>query len=246
MIITKYQIQTNLTRQYYFAFVSDIHNGDIELILKAIEVSRAEAILVVGDFIPDADDYERGLEFLRRAAAMRPTFCSLGNHERKYRGELVPLVLATGAVLLDNAETSYRGIRIGGLSSGYLNGEEQRNTKKTPTPNLTWLAEFAKKPGYKLLLSHHPEYYKPYIHDLPIDLTLSGHAHGGQWRFLGRGVFAPGQGFLPKYTAGLYDGRLLVGRGLGDSHAFPPRIFNKPELIFLSLTPINEKEGTTT
>ncbi len=36
---------------------------------------------------------------------------------------------------------------------------------------------------------------------------LSGHAHGGQWRvpYLVNGVFAPNQGFLPKYAGGLYE-----------------------------------------
>ena len=63
-------------------------------------------------------------------------------------------------------------------------------------------------------------------------------AHGGQWRFFGRGVFAPGQGLFPKYTSGIYKGehgKLLVGRGLGDSHKFPPRIFNRTEVIIVTL-----------
>ncbi len=244
MTITNYTIPADIQTPFHFAFVSDIHNAEIELILKIIEVSKAEAVLVGGDFIHDTENYEKGLEFLRRSTEMRPTFCSLGNHERKYRGELKPLILETGVTLLDNESTEFHGLHIGGLSSGYLNGAEQGNTKKTPAPNLIFLEEFAKKEGFKILLSHHPEYYKPYIHPLSVDLTLSGHAHGGQWRFFGRGVFAPGQGLFPKYTSGLYHGRLLVGRGLGDSHAFPPRIRNAPEMIFITLTPkTTEQEG---
>ena len=242
MVITKYRIPANVSREYIFAFASDIHNGDIELILKTIEVSRAEAVLVPGDFIHDNEDYERGLSFLRRCAAMRPTFCSLGNHERKFKGQLKPLVLKTGVTLLDNDSAAYEEILIGGLSSGFTRGGAQGNLKRTPPPDTEWLQAFSEKPGYKLLLSHHPEYYKKYIHRLPIDLTLSGHAHGGQWRFFRHGVFAPGQGFFPRYTAGLYHKRLLVSRGLGDSHAFPPRIFNQPEIILLTLEP-NKNEN---
>lgn len=237
MTITKYRIPANVSREYIFAFASDIHNGDIELILKTIEVSRAEAVLVPGDFIHDSDDYERGLSFLRRASAMRPTFCSLGNHERKFKGELKPLILKTGVTLLDNEAASYEEILIGGLSSGFGNGTAQGNLKKTPAPETEWLSNYASRPGYKLLLSHHPEYYKKHIRPHDIDLTLSGHAHGGQWRFFRQGIFAPGQGFFPKYTSGLYHGRLLVSRGLGDSHAFPPRLFNQPEIILLTLVP---------
>ncbi|MBQ9748843.1 MAG: metallophosphoesterase [Clostridia bacterium] len=242
MVITKYSVSAPIREELRFAFVSDIHNADTAIVLKAIEVSRVQAVLVVGDFIHDAEDYERGLSFLKKSAMLRPTFCSIGNHERKFKGDLKPLVLETGVTLLDNAATPFHDILIGGLSSGYPDGGEQGNMKKTPKPDLDFLQSFSEEEGYKLLLSHHPEYFKPYIRPLSVDLTLSGHAHGGQWRLFGIGAFAPGQGIFPRYTSGLYHGRLLVGRGLGDSHAFPPRINNAPELIFLTLTPENNTD----
>ncbi len=237
MIISKYEIYAKIKKIFKFIFISDIHNADIEPILSEIQKNDAEAVLVSGDFIHDAENYKNGLAVLNRSAEMKPTFCSLGNHERKFQGDLVPLIRETGAVLLDNTATDFHEIHIGGLSSGYDWNEAQANTKETPKPDLVWLSKFAALDGYKILLSHHPEYYKPYIKALPIDLTLSGHAHGGQWRIFGRGIFAPGQGFFPKYTSGLYDGKLLVGRGLGDSHAFPPRINNKTEIIEVTLIP---------
>jgi predicted MPP superfamily phosphohydrolase len=88
------------------------------------------------------------------------------------------------------------------------------------------------------LLSHHPEYYPKYIKELTIDLTLSGHAHGGQWCFFGRGVYAPGQGILPKYTHGMHDGKFIVSRGLSILNPIP-RINNKPEIIVIQLEPQN-------
>ena len=239
MVINKYAIPAGVERDFKFIFISDIHNADIEPIVKVIQDSDAEAVLVGGDFIHDSDYYEKGLEVLTRSAKMKPTFVSIGNHERKFKGDLISLILKTGVTLLDDSATIFCDIHIGGLSSGYGWNEEQANTKKTPKPNLEWLSEFSKLDGYKILLSHHPEYYKPYIASLPIDLVLSGHAHGGQWRFLGRGVFSPGQGFFPKYTSGIYNGKygkMLVSRGLGDSHRFPPRINNKTEVIIITLT----------
>jgi len=89
--------------------------------------------------------------------------------------------------------------------------------------------------GYKILLCHHPEYYERYIRGLDIDLTLSGHAHGGQIRIFGQGLFAPGQGILPQVTSGLYDGRLIVSRGLCNT-AWPiPRLNNETELVMVEL-----------
>lgn len=238
MVISRYELSASIETDFKFIFISDIHNADIEPIVETIEKSDAQAVLVGGDFIHDSEYYEKGLEVLARSAKAKPTFVSLGNHERKFKGDLISMILETGVTLLDNAVTSFHDIHIGGLSSGYGWKEAQANTKETPMPDLQFLSEFEKLRGYKILLSHHPEYFKPYLSERAIDLVLSGHAHGGQWRFFGRGVFAPGQGFFPKYTSGIYKGRygkLLVGRGLGDSHKFPPRIFNRTEIIVVTL-----------
>ena len=59
-------------------------------------------------------------------------------------------------------------------------------------------------------------------------------AHGGQVRlpFIG-GIIAPDQGFVPKYTAGMYKNKetvMIVNRGLGNS-IIPQRIFNRPEIV---------------
>ena len=71
-----------------------------------------------------------------------------------------------------------------------------------------------------------------------IDLVLSGHAHGGQIRlpFIG-GIVGPDQGLFPKYTNGLYTKNqtsIVVSRGLGNS-LFPLRLFNKPEIVSITL-----------
>jgi predicted MPP superfamily phosphohydrolase len=86
----------------------------------------------------------------------------------------------------------------------------------------------------KILLCHHPEYYERYLKDKSIDLTVSGHAHGGQWRFFGKGVFAPGQGIFPRYTSGVYDGKLVVSRGLKPARIIP-RFFNAPEVVIIDI-----------
>ena len=98
-------------------------------------------------------------------------------------------------------------------------------------PDTSWLDDFCSVDAPKVLLCHHPEYYERYLKDRAIDLTVSGHAHGGQWRFFGRGVFAPGQGLFPKYTYGVHDGRFVISTGLKVSSI--PRFFNPPEVVLL-------------
>ena len=64
------------------------------------------------------------------------------------------------------------------------------------------------------------------------DLVLCGHAHGGQWRIFGRGVYAPDQPLFPKYTSGVLENRCVISRGIGN-HTHSPRIFNAPEVLMI-------------
>ena len=97
-------------------------------------------------------------------------------------------------------------------------------------PDTAWLDDFAAQPGLKVCLSHHPEYF-PLIPRV-VDLMLSGHAHGGQWRFFGHGVWSPGQGFLPRWTKCVYEGRLVVSAVLANT-ASVPRPFNPTEVVYV-------------
>ena len=77
------------------------------------------------------------------------------------------------------------------------------------------------------------------IEDLyDMDLVLTGHAHGGQFRLpLIGGLIAPNQGLFPKYDDGLYSGgntNMIVSRGLGNS-IIPFRFNNRPEVVLIEL-----------
>lgn len=232
--VSEYKIKTGNRAAGKFIFVSDLHNCDNYPIIDIIERQAPDAVLISGDFIHSSEVYERGFDFIDSASRLCKVFCSVGNHEAKFEGGLKGEVVRRHGVLLDNETALFNGVYIGGLSSGFTYGAEQGELRGTPPPDVNWLRRFSGYKGFKILLSHHPEYYDSYIRSLNIDLTLSGHAHGGQIRLFGNGLFAPGQGVLPKYTSGLYDGRLLVSRGLGNS-VFIPRIFNSPEVIIINL-----------
>ncbi len=224
--VTEHNIKANIAEDISFLFVSDLHGCDNAPIMDVINTLRPDAVLVGGDFIHNNTVYKEGIEFLRLSAAACPTYCVMGNHELRYQGDLPALVKGTGAILLDNSSVDFKGVNIGGLTSAAYAPDA--------VPDTAFLDDFSRCEGYKLLLCHHPEYFDRYIRERDIHLTLSGHAHGGQWRFFGQGVYAPGQGIFPRYTSGVYDGRLLVGRGLGNPHPIP-RLNNPPEVIVLRL-----------
>ncbi len=107
---------------------------------------------------------------------------------------------------------------------------KELRTATERVPDTSWLADFTAQEGYRVVLSHHPEYF-PLVPDA-VNLVFSGHAHGGQWRIMGHGLFAPGQGFWAKWTRGVYEGRLVVSAGLINTTRVP-RICNPTEVVFI-------------
>lgn len=169
---------------------------------------------------------ENAYIFLRQAGKIAPVYYSIGNHEWYFTDEDCRVFRENDIRLLDNRDVEFTAskgkVLIGGLSTRY---------------DLDWLKSFSEKPGYKILLCHHPEYYSRYIKGTEcdtFDLILSGHVHGGQWRIFGKGIFAPGQGFFPKYSHGMYDGKLIVSAGAANTVDIP-RFGNPCELVMVEL-----------
>lgn len=167
-----------------------------------------------------------GLEFLIQAARIAPVFYSAGNHEWYFLPEDYRKFQENHIILLDNQDTEFvtdsGKILIGGLSTRY---------------DLDWLKGFGQKQGFKILLCHHPEYYKKFIRGSDLDrfqLILSGHVHGGQWRVGKQGILAPGQGLFPEYCYGMYDKKLVVSGGLANT-AGVPRFGNPKEIVIVDL-----------
>ena len=216
------------------ALITDFHEGDPEPVLRLLRAAPPDLILLAGDTLERHDRGERpmpreegenrirrlypllsrgelptgtGRVLLRGLRALAPTMMSIGNHEWYLEEE------DRICEVLHNRDVRWRALRIGGLSSWY---DEE------------WLAAFRRKDGFKILLCHQPEYYDRFALS-DFDLVLSGHAHGGQIRLFGRGLYAPSQGFLPRYTKGRC-GRMIVCAGCANT-ARLPRLFNPPEIV---------------
>ena len=236
LTVESFCLRAKVKERLSFAVVSDLHDCEPAPVLEKIASLSPDAVLIPGDLVHSSERFQKGYDFLREAVRLAPVFLSVGNHEMKGEKDHLSVYRDLGGRVLENERISFRGVWIGGWSTGFLKGASQSKFQKTPVPELTFPDRFEKEEGFKILLCHHPEYYPKYLKEKKIDLILSGHAHGGQWRFFDRGVFAPGQGVFPRYTSGLYENRLLVGRGLGNP-VYVPRICNPPEIISLILEP---------
>ena len=240
------------------ALVTDLHEKPWEAVLDSLRVNRPDLICAAGDFVyarpPRSGPKVREsgvLPFFRVCAGLAPCYVSLGNHEWMITAEDEALLKETGARVLDNAfeaaELGGARLVLGGLTSarvieyrrllaeGHSMDEINRQHERAlrgAVPKLEWLDAFCAEPGCHILLCHQPEYYPRYLRGLGVELILSGHAHGGQIRIRGRGLFAPGQGFFPELTSGVTDGRLVISRGLANCQLVP-RVFNPPEVVYI-------------
>ena len=235
---------------FTIAQVSDLHNaefggGNREL-LAILEEAEPDLIAITGDLIDSRrTDPAPALAFLEGAVELAPVCYVTGNHEfRVYDAyqDLKSQMEELGVIVLENEsmvleEVPLRVIGLDDPSFG-VRSDPSATPEQILQGALTVLAPQAGEEDLRtVLLAHRPEYVELYAQH-GADLVLSGHAHGGQVRLPGvGGLYAPGQGFLPAYTSGLYqigETSLVVSRGLGNS-LFPLRVNNRPEVVLVEL-----------
>lgn len=225
--------------------LSDLHGKSFgknqRAIVDKMEAVKPDLIAFTGDMIDRRHGgAEAGLELLDRLAKIAPVYYVTGNHEG-WAGNFSTLcsqLEKRNVKVLSN--THHRLCR--GKDTIYILGIDDPALQPKPygeaEPVTSRLkAALEGTDGFTILLAHRPELIETYSH-LGIDLVFSGHAHGGQIRlpFIG-GLVAPGQGFFPRYTSGIYregSSVLVVSRGLGNS-VFPQRLFNRPEIVVVTL-----------
>ncbi len=221
---------------------SHIYGENQSQIAEKIRQAKPDAILLAGDIADDYNPLEGARQFVQAVADIAPVYYVTGNHEI-WSGNLDEIKQALregGAVVLENSHTTLRvgqtELRIAGLED-----PDSGRTAWAETAQAAF-APLKQQQDYTVLLSHRPEKVTLYA-QLPVDLIVSGHAHGGQVRipFLLNGLLAPNQGLFPQYAGGLYEyeGKThVVSRGVS-YHAFRPRVFNPPEIVVVNLQPTN-------
>lgn len=236
---------------YRIAHVSDLHNDEFgegnEKLLSMIEATEPDMIAITGDLLDSRrTDVEKALHFAKEAVKIAPCYYVTGNHESR-EGEtyeqLEKAMAEAGVVVLRNnkmlVEKNGNAITVLGIDDPrfVLNTDRQAKMKDVIGNVLSGLMKDVEKEQFTLLLSHRPELFELYC-EQKINLILTGHVHGGQFRIPGvGGVIGPGQGLLPDYDAGLYsagDTNMVLSRGLGQS-IVPFRINNPPELVLVTL-----------
>ncbi len=225
-------------RRLRVAHLSDIHAGlylprkKLREYVDLVIGGEPDVLVITGDLIANSMAFLPGcLEEIGRIRTPYGTYVSLGNHEHWY-GKLDSI----------QAQVSARGFRL-------LNNSHQVvNTTAGPfvlagiddlgsgTPNLSAALAGRQAELPVLLLSHHPEIF-PRAAAANVQLTLSGHWHGGQVKLpVPWGYLSLAQLETP-YLEGLFhegNSSLYVSRGIGTSLA-PVRLNAPPEVAILTL-----------
>ena len=225
---------------------STVHGREQRALIDLVRAQAPDAVLLAGD-IADDEVPHRGTELLLAAVAGEyPCFYVTGNHEfwAEDTEEILEMFRRYGVTVLAGtwSDLTVRGqaIRVFGVDDP--EGFEAAPGEAVPAG---WLEQWEtcraglEEGTFSVLLSHRPELTELY-RGSGFDLVVSGHAHGGQVRvpLLLNGLYAPNQGFFPRYAGGLYDldgTALAVSRGLSISRL--PRVFNPPEAVVIDLVP---------
>lgn len=240
------------------------------LLIDKINNENPDLIVITGDLFEanfEQNKIFNNVEFLLEGIyKLCPIYFVTGNHEYAFESleDIIKLLKKYNVNILDNETMLLEFIQgkiiISGVNDPYkLQKEQIQKLNDGQEANYSYKEKYieilqkvsAKKDElnkfnedilFTLLLAHRPEYIQDYL-KFDYDLTLSGHAHGGQWRFppFINGLYAPGQGLFPKYAGGKYNfenGKVfIVCRGLSYQQPKFPRIFNNPEIVVIDIYP---------
>lgn len=246
MIIRTYRVESEkITAPVRLAVVADYHGCDYgDSLIPAVEALEPDAVLLPGDIFDDVIPWDASEKLVRGLAERYPCYYVTGNHEiwTGLAEEICRIIEDAGATVLNAG------------CADLIVGGQQMNICGIPDPYanpdtwdvLTSATSDIRGEGFTILLAHRPELIDQYAAKGVFDLVVAGHAHGGQVRipFLANGLFAPNQGWFPKYAGGQYEvdaTTLIVSRGLARESTRLPRVFNRPELVMIELHPTTDE-----
>ena len=229
---------------FRIAQLTDIHIGpfmtadQIRRYVSIANEARADLIVLTGDFVTwDAATQQDAVDALRGLRAPFGVYGCLGNHDAWAGVEDSITALFSGIgyrILRQQAvELPLNGERLNLIGidfhrpqrGGIFGAESLAEVKPLLSPDTT-----------NILLSHNPNNFDRAA-ELGIDLTLSGHTHGGQaaLEFISPNL-APSRLITP-YVAGHFSkssGQLYVNRGIG-TIGVPIRLGAPPEISIFEL-----------
>lgn len=221
---------------YRVVHLSDLHIGSYDDVRRGLEWARAanalgaDLTVVTGDLVTSGTAYyEDVAEVLGALRAEDGVFVVMGNHDQWDNAALTRAVEARGPRVLKNEhvriERGAGAFILAGVDDAYSGSDDLERTLAGRPEALP-----------TLLLAHYPDFFRQAA-QLGVELTLSGHTHGGQFGvpFLADRLNLAGA--LGQPSRGLYrsgESALYVNAGLGTTGP-PIRLGVAPEIAVLVL-----------
>ena len=218
-------------------FLSDIHHGKpfsrnrVKKLVDRINEMNPDIILLGGDYVLGHPKYvEPVMKELGHLIARLGVFSVLGNSDlwqdpirtKMFMNDYGFHVCENNSFWVRSSDDS---IKIGGVGDFMASTQKLDNTVFDLNPD-----------HFCILLFHHPDYLAV-LHDERIDLTFSGHTHGGQITFFGLFAFYVPSKYGQKYSYGLIkEGERIsfISSGVGTVF-LPLRFFCRPEIVEVTL-----------
>lgn len=245
-IVTRYYEITDarIHDEVRIAIVCDLHGAQYGKkqsdLIAALEDASPTVVLLLGD-IYDQDGIEsHAVELIDALSSRFTCYFVPGNHEYK-SGELNMIRNLLRESNIPNIAGETVTVQVKDTQVQIFGIDDGQGGKAKQLWQIETAAKQRKSDIYSILAIHVPNGVESYLH-YGFDLMLSGHTHGGQiiLPHVLNGLYAPGQGFFPKYGGGRYDfGKqtLIISRGLSQKPLWLPRFGNPPELSIITLKP---------
>lgn len=243
--LTEYKISSDRLPEEFSGFrivqISDLHGSRFgaknRRLVEAVIAQKPDLIALTGDLITTGADLPAVEELLRGIAGIAPAYFVCGNHEWASGcvDELTAMMERYGVRYLSN---EYEPLSRGRARIIVAGAEDPNGRADMPKPD-EFIAQLRQEyPEDFVLMLGHRNFWVQQYPALPVDLILSGHAHGGIVRmpFVG-GLLDVQHRLGAQYEKGLYASGsyvMAVSRGLGNS-IIVPRLFNRPELVTIVL-----------
>lgn len=217
--------------------ISDLHANqftgqkDVERVTELVNREEPDILLITGDFVSNSPKYiPICAEGLRNISAKYGVFGCLGNHDyytdpagvRNQMGAIGINLLVNSSV---NLEINGTKIIVAGIDDLWVG---------KPDYDATFRAVDFSSP--LILMSHNPDTF-PTIARYDVDLTLSGHTHGGQLGLKLLGNHYSFVNLVTPFVRGKFsigNSKLYVNRGIGTVGP-PLRLNSPPEITVITL-----------
>lgn len=245
LVTTRYTLLSSRLPAQFDGFtivqLSDIHGAQFGAenarLLDRVRREAPDIIALTGDLADEFTDMGVVDALLGCLVETAPVYYVSGNHE--WAGGLLPEL----EELFDRHGVRYLRNECVVLESGgesiVLSGVEDPNGWRDmlEPDEVVDIIRGSHPDAFTIVLGHR-NYWAQEYPDLPVDLILCGHAHGGIVRLpaLG-GVLGTGRVLFPDYVDGAHEvGQytLIISRGIGQSPV-APRFLNNPEIVTVTL-----------